>query len=52
MHLSKLKLDSKYTLTEYTQKLSILTPGFSVADISNLCNEAAILSARNSKEYV
>lgn len=29
-----------------------MTPGFSGADISNLCNESAILAARNNKESV
>jgi AFG3 family protein len=32
----------------YAKKLSALTPGFSGADISNICNEAAIIAARNS----
>jgi len=27
--------------------MSTLTPGFSGADIKNLCNEAAIVAARN-----
>ena len=29
-----------------------MTPGFSGADIANLCNEAAILAARKNKDYV
>lgn len=29
-----------------------MTPGFSGADIANLCNEAAILAARRSSKYV
>jgi len=32
--------------------LATLTPGFSGADISNICNEAAIIAARGSKESV
>lgn len=30
-------------------RLSTLTPGFSGAEIANLCNEAAILAARGNK---
>jgi len=37
---------------EYAKRLSCLTPGFSGADISNLCNEAAIQAARHNYEYV
>lgn len=29
-----------------------MTPGFSGAEIANLCNEAAILAARKSKSHV
>lgn len=29
-----------------------MTPGFSGAEIANLCNEAAILAARKSKKFV
>lgn len=32
--------------------MATLTPGFSGADIANLCNEAAIYAARNNSEYV
>jgi ATP-dependent Zn protease len=32
--------------------LATLTPGFSGADIANLCNEAAIFAAREKREYV
>jgi AFG3 family protein len=32
--------------------LATLTPGFSGADIYNICNEAAILSARQNKSSV
>ena len=29
-----------------------MTPGFSGADIKNVCNEAAIIAARGSKESI
>jgi len=32
--------------------MSTLTPGFSGADIKNLCNEAAIVAARNDSKFV
>lgn len=33
-------------------RLAILTPGFSGADIANVCNEAALHAARFCKEFV
>ena len=46
-------------MDEYARRLSCITPGFSGgylyilgADISNLCNESAILAARNKSEFV
>lgn len=32
--------------------MAVLTPGFSGAEIKNLCNEAAIIAARTSKNNV
>jgi len=52
VHLKPLKLDPSKTMDEYARRLSTLTPGFSGADISNLCNEAAILAARKNKKEV
>lgn len=37
---------------EYAQKMSALTPGFSGADIANICNEGAIIAARKDKKSV
>jgi AFG3 family protein len=37
---------------EFARKLSALTPGFSGADIGNICNEAAIIAARKSLNHV
>lgn len=52
VHLKPLKLDPSKPLEEYARRLATLTPGFSGADISNLCNEAAILAARKNKKFV
>lgn len=30
----------------------MLTPGFSGADIFNVCNEAAILAARDNRDHI
>lgn len=48
VHLKKLKLDPKLD----TEFLSKQTPGFSGADIANVCNEAALIAARGNKEQV
>lgn len=34
------------------KKLSAQTPGFAGAEISNVCNEAALIAARNNKEKI
>lgn len=39
-------------MQEYSRRLATLTPGFSGAEIENICNEAAILAARDKKESV
>lgn len=39
-------------MEQIAKRLSTLTPGFSGADIANLCNEAAILAARKNKKFV
>ena len=33
-------------------RLAALTPGFSGADIANVCNEAALIAARYNAEFV
>lgn len=38
VHLTPLKLSLKYTKEEYAKRLAALTPGFSGAEIANLCN--------------
>lgn len=48
VHLSKLKLDPNLD----TEFLAKQTPGFSGADIANVCNEAALIAARHDKDFV
>lgn len=48
VHLKPLKLDNKVDINF----LASQTPGFSGADIANICNEAALIAARSDKEYV
>jgi AFG3 family protein len=52
VHLRPLVLDRHIDLNDYARRLATLTPGFSGADIKNVCNEAAIIAARNSKESI
>jgi len=48
VHVRKLKLASNVDL----KSLASQTPGFSGADLANLCNEAALLAARHNKESI
>ncbi|MBE6244723.1 MAG: ATP-dependent zinc metalloprotease FtsH [Bacteroidales bacterium] len=48
VHLKKLKLDPDLD----TGFLAKQTPGFSGADIANVCNEAALIAARHNKKHV
>ena len=52
VHLEKIKTDPELERSEYARKLSALTPGFSGADIMNICNEGAIIAARGDKPSV
>ncbi|XP_057609950.1 AFG3-like protein 1 [Chionomys nivalis] len=47
VHLRPLKLDECLTKDALSRKLAALTPGFTGADISNVCNEAALIAARH-----
>lgn len=49
-HLSNISLEKD--ASEYSARLARLTPGFSGADIANVCNEAALHAARNVQKYV
>ena len=44
MHLKPLK--TKLNLSELSRKLAAMTPGFTGADVANVCNEAALIAAR------
>lgn len=52
VHLKKIKTEEKMAKSEFARKMAALTPGFSGADISNICNEAAIVGARKNLESV
>jgi len=52
VHLKKIKTNKEKPRDEYAKKLSALTPGFSGADIANVCNEGAIIAARGNKKSV
>jgi AFG3 family protein len=53
VHLGPLRLSEKLPdLESFAQKLAVLTPGFSGADIANVCNEAALHAARHASEFV
>ncbi|MCD6540173.1 MAG: ATP-dependent zinc metalloprotease FtsH [Candidatus Omnitrophica bacterium] len=48
VHTKKIKLDPSVDLNSIARQ----TPGFSGADLANLCNEAALLAARRNKKAV
>jgi len=48
VHLKDLKLDPQLDTSFLAQQ----TPGFSGADIANVCNEAALIAARYNKKFV
>ena len=52
VHLAPLTLSTDITLDNVAEKLALLTPGFSGADIANVCNEAALRAARRNGESV
>uniref|UniRef100_F6X5N3 AFG3-like protein 1 n=1 Tax=Macaca mulatta TaxID=9544 RepID=F6X5N3_MACMU len=47
VHLRPLKLDESLNKDTLARKLAVLTPGFTGADISNVCNEAALIATRH-----
>ncbi|OVA17835.1 Peptidase M41 [Macleaya cordata] len=50
IYLKKVKLDHEPSY--YSERLAALTPGFAGADIANVCNEAALIAARNESAKV
>eukprot|EP01111_Echinosteliopsis_oligospora_P009247 TRINITY_DN2678_c0_g1_i2.p1 TRINITY_DN2678_c0_g1~~TRINITY_DN2678_c0_g1_i2.p1 ORF type:complete len:611 (-),score=168.61 TRINITY_DN2678_c0_g1_i2:657-2489(-) len=50
VHLTKIKMYDD--IESIARKLATLTPGFSGADIANVCNEGALVAARNGKNFV
>ncbi|KAI7831166.1 peptidase family M41-domain-containing protein [Gamsiella multidivaricata] len=50
VHLRPIKTSED--IPRLAQKLAALTPGFSGADIHNVCNEAALIAARHNKDTV
>ncbi|MDP1800598.1 MAG: ATP-dependent zinc metalloprotease FtsH [Bacteroidota bacterium] len=48
VHLKKIKIDESVQIDFLAKQ----TPGFSGADIANICNEAALIAARSNKKTV
>ncbi|XP_076149554.1 mitochondrial inner membrane m-AAA protease component AFG3L2 [Alosa pseudoharengus] len=52
VHLRPLKLDAEVDKDALARKMAALTPGFSGADIANVCNEAALIAARHLSDAI
>lgn len=50
VHLKELNVQSSHEVV--AKRVASLTPGFSGAQIANICNEAAILAARQDRDHV
>lgn len=50
IHLSPLR--THLDKDDLSRKMAALTPGFTGADIANVCNEAALIAARDSNETI
>ncbi|KAG9413129.1 hypothetical protein AC1031_016153 [Aphanomyces cochlioides] len=50
VHLKSLHLDG--TTEDFARRMAALTPGFTGADIANICNEAAIVAARRGGDSI
>lgn len=49
VHLKPIALDPSVQRESVAKRLASLTPGFSGADIANVCNEAALIAARDTE---
>lgn len=52
VHLKKIAYSNAKRLEDYAKRLASLTPGFSGAQIENICNEAAMIAARKDATSV
>lgn len=52
VHLRPLKLEAELDKEALARKMAALTPGFSGADIANVCNEAALIAARHLSDAI
>ncbi|XP_042196244.1 AFG3-like protein 2 isoform X2 [Callorhinchus milii] len=52
VHLSPLKMNTSIKKEDLARKLAALTPGFTGADIANVCNEAALIAARHLNDSI
>ncbi|XP_017351846.1 AFG3-like protein 2 [Ictalurus punctatus] len=52
VHLRPLKLREDLDKENLARKMAALTPGFSGADIANVCNEAALIAARHLSDAI
>ncbi|XP_023854596.1 AFG3-like protein 1 [Salvelinus namaycush] len=52
VHLRPIKLDPAMDKDGLARKMAAATPGFTGADIANVCNEAALIAARHLNPHV
>ncbi|KAM9815474.1 mitochondrial inner membrane m-AAA protease component AFG3L1-like [Syngnathus typhle] len=52
VHLRPIKLDPNVDKDMLARKMAAATPGFTGADIANVCNEAALIAARHLHPHV
>ncbi|OMJ15199.1 Mitochondrial respiratory chain complexes assembly protein YTA12 [Smittium culicis] len=50
VHLKPIK--TKEDIEKLANRMAAMTPGFSGADIANVCNESALIAARKNSEFV